>query len=138
MKVIAVVLAAVLLACSSGPPEPAPLDSSGAETCQWCRMVISDRRFAAQIVANGYDPLFFDDIGCLTNYLQKGVNVPPKGVAYVANYREEGWVPALEAHYFRCGGMATPMSSGLIATRPGGTPASCPPVKRESVLGGRR
>ncbi len=133
-----VVVAVVLLACSSGPPEPAPLDTSGAETCRWCRMVISDRRFAAQIVANGYDPLFFDDIGCMTHYLEKAANVPPKAVAYVADYRQEAWVPANEADYFRCASFVTPMNSELIATRPGGTPTFCAPVARESVLGAMR
>lgn len=134
MRMIAVVTALVM-ACSSGPPQPAPLDTRGSEICQWCRMVISDRRFAAQIVANGHDPLFFDDIGCMANYLKKGVNVPQKAVAYVADYRQEAWVPAKEAVYFRCASFATPMNSELIATRPGGTPTFCTPVAKESVLG---
>lgn len=129
---------AILVACSSGPPQPALLDTRGAETCRWCRMVISDRRYAAQIVANGYDPLFFDDIGCMANYLKKGVNVPPKAVAYVADYRQEAWVRAADADYFKCASFATPMNSGLIATRPGGTPTFCAPVAKESVLGAAR
>ncbi len=133
-----VVVAAVVLACSSGPPQPAALDTGGAETCRECRMVISDRRFAAQIVANGYDPIFFDDIGCLATYLKKGVNVPPKAVAYVADYRAEGWVVAREAEYYRCAGFATPMNSEVIATRPGGTPTFCTPVTRESLFGAMR
>ena len=136
--IVVVAAAAVVLACSAGSPEPAPLDTRGVETCRWCRMVISDRRYAAQIVANGYDPIFFDDIGCMANYLKKGVNVPPKATAFVANYRQEGWVPAREADYFRCASFATPMNSGVIATRHGGTPTFCEPVTRESLLGAMR
>ena len=130
-----VIVAAIVVACTSGPPLPAPLDTRGSEICRWCRMVISDRRFAAQIVASGYDPLFFDDIGCMANYLKKGANVPPRFVAYVADYRQEGWVPANEAVYFRCASFATPMNSELIATRAGGTPTFCDSVPKESVLG---
>lgn len=133
-----IVLVAVVMACSSGPPQPALLDTRGAETCRWCRMVISDRRFAAQIVANGYDPIFFDDIGCLVSYLKKGDNVPPKAVAYVADYQQEGWVAVREAEYFRCPSFATPMNSELIATRPGGSPTFCAPVARESLFGAMR
>ena len=101
-------------------------------------MVISDRRFAAQIAASGYEPLFFDDIECMTSYLKKGVNVPPKSVAYVANYREDGWIPAREAVYFKCAAFATPMNSGIIATRPGGTPTFCAAVPADSLFGGAR
>lgn len=133
-----IILTVIVMACSQGPPAPAPLDTHGAESCRWCRMVIADRRFAAQIVASGYDPLFFDDIGCMANYLRKGVNVPPKFVAYVADYRQDAWVPADEALYFRCPSFATPMNSELIATRKGGPPTFCNPVKRESALGATR
>jgi hypothetical protein len=101
-------------------------------------MVISDRRFAAQIVANGYDPIFFDDIGCMAHYLRNGTNVPPKAVAYVADYRQEAWVRAEEADFFHCQSFATPMNSELIATKSGGTPTFCTPVTRESVLGAGR
>ena len=132
---VSVLAAAIFIACSAGPPLPAPLDTRGSESCRWCRMVISDRRYAAQIVANGYDPLFFDDIGCLANYLQKKREIPPKAIAYVADYRQEGWIPAKEAVYFHCAAFATPMNSGLIATRAGGTPTFCTPVSTQSALG---
>ena len=37
--------------------------------CGYCRMIVSDQRFASQIVAPYEEPRFFDDLGCLARYL---------------------------------------------------------------------
>jgi copper chaperone NosL len=78
-------------------------------------MAVSDPRFAAQIVAPGEEPLFFDDIGCLADYLRQ--NPPPaKGaVAYVADHRTRAWVLASKAIFTRVPRLETPMSSHLVA-----------------------
>ncbi len=61
-----VVLALVLLlsACSGDPPTgPVPI-KYGRDTCDFCRMVISDPRFAAQVRGGpGHKAYKFDDIG---------------------------------------------------------------------------
>ena len=56
----------VVLACSGAPAPPAELQRG--ETCRWCRMAVSDARFAAQFSAT--EPLFFDDIGCMQHFLR--------------------------------------------------------------------
>jgi len=126
--------AAVLLAaCANEPPGPAPLEF-GSENCRWCRMVISDRRFPAQLVAPGHDPLFFDDVGCLAKYAAKN-GVPGGAVTWVTDYKTSKWIRARGAEYHRCPGLASPMSSGIIATAPGGTPTFCPDVDARAVFG---
>ena len=109
--------AAVLLACScspSGPPAPVPLDTAN-EACRHCRMMASDVRFAAQLVAPGEEPLFFDDVGCLRDYLREHPQESAGFTAYVADHRTREWVPAERAVYTRVEGLATPMGSHLIA-----------------------
>jgi copper chaperone NosL len=109
----ALLLTALLaVACASGPPGPASLDSRN-EACAWCRMAISDPRSAGQLVAPSEEPRFFDDIGCLRNYL--AAKVPPTGaVAYVADHRTKAWLRADAAIYTRVP-LETPMGSHLIA-----------------------
>ena len=61
-------------ACSSpaaaGDAPPAALDTRN-ETCRSCRMPVSDPRLAAQLAAPGEEPVFFDDIGCLRDFLRE-------------------------------------------------------------------
>lgn len=106
-------LVASLTACSVGPPAPARLDPAN-DTCAHCRMAVSDKRFAAQIARRGEEPIFFDDIGCLRDYLRES---RPNGdaVAFVADHRTGEWVAGGRAVYSRRPSLATPMASGLVA-----------------------
>ena len=79
-------LALAAAACAGGPPAPAALDTAH-ESCRFCRMVVSDQRFAAQIVAPREEPLFFDDLGCLQRYVSQAAALPPGAFVYVADHR---------------------------------------------------
>jgi copper chaperone NosL len=120
-----------ILACASEPLAPANLDV-GHHACDSCRMIISDRRFAAQIVARGHEPRFFDDIGCLASKLRE-TSLPAEAVVFVSDYDAGGWIRADQAHFLRCVGVNTPMGSAIIATTRGMT--SCQGVERVEVLG---
>jgi len=99
-------------ACAAGPPGPASLQSG--VSCAHCRMTVLDRTLAAQIVAPGDDPVFFDDIGCLVEYL-KNHGASADARAYVADHTSGAWIPANDATYSRSESVATPMGSHIIA-----------------------
>jgi len=104
---------ALAVACGPGAPEPAPLDTRN-EQCASCRMAVSAAGLASQIVAPGELPLFFDDLGCLADYLKAG-KAPAGAVAFVADHRTKAWVRADRAVYTRVPGLETPMGSHVIA-----------------------
>jgi copper chaperone NosL len=104
---------ALAVGCSSGPPQPAPLDTRN-EACASCRMAVSSAAFASQLVAPGELPRFFDDLGCLSDYLKAG-RAGEGAVAYVADHRTRAWVRADRAVYTRVAGLETPMGSHVIA-----------------------
>ena len=58
------VLLVTVVACSGGRPEPIEF-TLNEENCSFCRMAVSQREFAAQVVtaAGAFDT--FDDIRCL-------------------------------------------------------------------------
>src|SRR4029453_5083746 len=96
-------LAALFFACScspSGPPAPAPLETAN-EACRHCRMMVSDAHFAAQLVAPGEEPLFFDDVGCLRDYLREHAKESAGFTAYVADHRTRAWILKDRAAYTR-------------------------------------
>jgi copper chaperone NosL len=107
-------LALLLFGCAGGPPRPAMLDARN-DACGACRMAVSNPRFAAQIVAPGEEPVFFDDIGCLADYLRQHGTQPARAMAYVADHRTSEWVPAAAAIFTSVAGLDTPMGSHVIA-----------------------
>ncbi|HYK41012.1 MAG TPA: nitrous oxide reductase accessory protein NosL [Thermoanaerobaculia bacterium] len=120
-----------LLACSAAPPEPAALDVRN-ELCAFCRMPVSDPSLAAQLVAPGEEPRFFDDIGCLRDYLSRTPQ-PPKAVCFVADHRTHAWVRRDTAVYVRSD-IATPMWSHLTAYADGASAAADPAARGGSLL----
>ena len=109
----ATVLALALVSCGRGTPEPAALDTRN-EPCASCRMAVSSAVFASQLVASGELPRFFDDLGCLADYLRAG-KAPKDATAFVADHRTQAWVRADRAVYTRVPGLETPMGSHVIA-----------------------
>ena len=105
--------ALAVVACGGGTPEPATLDTRN-ESCASCRMAISSAVFASQLVAPGELPRFFDDLGCLADYLKAG-KAPDGATAFVADHRTKAWVRADRAVYTRVPGLETPMGSHAIA-----------------------
>lgn len=98
----------------AGAPAPAALSPHGGDACASCRMAVSNPRTAAQIVVSGEEPRFFDDLGCLRDYLTERP-LPSNGRAYVADHRTGEWVRAENAVYARADAVETPMGSHLLA-----------------------
>ena len=121
----ALALSLAATACTGGPPAPAALDTRN-ETCAHCRMAVSDARFAAQLVAPREEPRFFDDVGCLRDWLRAARSTPPGAVAYVADHRTKAWLRAARATYARVDALETPMGSRLVAHADAGSRAADP------------
>jgi copper chaperone NosL len=110
-----VAAALALSACSPGMPEPVAI-VLGQDVCAQCRMVISSRATAAQIVSPGEEPRLFDDLGCLRSDTTRALP-PPGSVIVVADHVTGEWVKVDEAVLTEVPGLQTPMGSGLVAHR---------------------
>lgn len=110
---VLVVVSSFVFAGCSAAQQPATVDTRN-DSCAHCRMTVSDVRFASQIVAPGEEPKFFDDIGCLRDYLT-GNSAAKNATAYVADHRTKAWVIAASAAYVRNDKVDTPMGSHLLA-----------------------
>ena len=89
------------------------------DSCERCRMVLSDRNYAAQI---RYFPegktrskvAVFDDIGCATLWLEdKPWKDDPRTEIWVVDQQTGEWIDARRATYLT--GMLSPMEYGLAA-----------------------
>ena len=113
---VAPLLAAALLLSSCADPvaRPRAVDTKN-DACAWCRMAVSDARFAAQLAAPGEEPRVFDDVGCLRDFLARSPEPVEGWTAFVADHRTKEWVPASAAVFTKVPALATPMDSHLIA-----------------------
>jgi len=131
---VAVLASALLASCSRGPAPPVALDTRN-DLCNWCRMPVSDARFAAQLVSSSEEPRVFDDVGCLATFLKSG-GAPAKGqIAYVADHRTKAWVRASTAVYTRKSGFATPMGYGIVAHADAASRDADPEAREGTVVG---
>ena len=109
-----IAIACLMAVCCASDRTPAGINR-GQDTCAQCRMVIVSQATAAQIVSPDEEPRFFDEIGCLAEYLSRASSsLPEDSVIYVADHRSGEWVEADHAIFTRTA-IATPMASGVIA-----------------------
>lgn len=132
MRVAALVAICLLLAgCNDDGPL---LVTRGQDACARCRMVIVSTATAAQIVSPGEEPQFFDELGCLRDYLAALPEpLPAEAVAYVADHRTGEWIEATRAIFTRST-VSTPMASGILAHADAGSRDADPLARGGAVL----
>lgn len=109
---MAIVSLASAVACGQVPAGPVTIDIKN-DTCAHCRMGIVSTTTSAQIVAPGEEPRFFDDIGCLRDYLARE-GLADTARAFVTDHRTGAWIDARAAVFTRTS-IDTPMASGIVA-----------------------
>lgn len=130
------VLALVTLsACSQSAPREI---AYGEETCEFCRMTITDPRHGAQVQTAHGRVLAFDAIECAAGFALTLPESEIRGVWVVDNGEAGRFVPASGASFWRTSGASTPMGSGLVATADGQPPTGLTvevgPLRWEDVL----
>lgn len=79
--------------------------------CGFCRMAISQRQFAAEVLDADENPVKFDDIGCTLRYI---AGHKPSTI-FVVDYGTRRWIEGGAAFFVRGSRVATPMAGGILA-----------------------
>lgn len=109
----AVLLAILLFAgCSS---DIAPVDIDDGDMCSFCRMAISEKRYAAELIEADETLKKFDDIGCMLRYKYAQGDAYKPAAIYVADNMTKQWLKVDEAFFIRSTEVKTPMGSGIVA-----------------------
>lgn len=109
----ALLLACLTLnACTAAALRPADV-RIGEDACAHCRMTIISLATAAQVAAPGAEPLLFDELACLRDYLA-AKPLDPEALVFVADHRTGEWIEATLATFTQTRAR-TPMGSGLLA-----------------------
>ncbi len=121
----------LLAACSSGDIQPAAIEDG--DMCSFCRMAISEKQYAAEIITAGDAVSKFDDIGCMLRYRKAAGENLKIAATFVMDHNSREWLRAEKAVYVRSGSIKTPMGSGIIAFSDG-TKAGADGLTFEALL----
>ena len=99
--------------CSEQTTGKAPNIRYGKDPCAECRMIISDKRFAAAFITTDGETIKFDDIGCLRVYERKHAVMPQQ--AWVHDCLSEAWIDQVKAVFVHSEDVVTPMGYGIAA-----------------------
>lgn len=103
----------VLVGCQTSKTEPVAL--APEDMCSYCRMAISEKRYAAELLDSEGRAFKFDDIGCMANFVQRDKPNVKSVAYYVMDFDDRTWIKAEDAYYVRSTELTTPMSGGVVA-----------------------
>jgi copper chaperone NosL len=114
-RAVGAAVLSLVVACAPDKPEAIALD---ADPCTYCRMLISDGRFAAAIVTAHGRTLKFDSIECLIGYYRQASAAHDVASVWVSDFRHPGTLlDASAARFIDVGEGRAPMGGarGLAA-----------------------
>lgn len=94
----------------------APVALAPEDMCSYCRMAISEKQYAAEVIDSDGQAFKFDDIGCMINFASKKNNAQITAY-FVMDFDKREWITGDDAYYVRAPEVKTPMNGGLIAFR---------------------
>lgn len=129
-------IASMITGCSPNPQSGPSEITWDRDTCAYCRMVISNRAYAAQIRGGKRNKVYkFDDLGCAVNWLhERGWSIGEVEI-WVGDHRhphESHWLDARKAHYVS--GQTTPMDYDFGAVNVAGNNSVDFATARQSML----
>lgn len=135
--VLALLLLAGLAACGDKTDTGPRTVHYGEEVCERCKMIISDKRFAAQYITEKGESKKFDDIGCMIDDLKEaGERGGSLLAVYIADFGTGEWLDAGKAFYLENGEFKSPMGYNIAAFGSGEAMNASPFNKNGKALGG--
>lgn len=104
----------LLFITNCGAPEIKPVDIAAEDVCTHCKMAISEKQFASEIITTDGDALKFDDIGCMQDYLKEKPDTKV-AVHFFMNYETKTWLKGNAATFVKSKEITSPMGGGIIA-----------------------
>lgn len=115
LRIALLVVGLAATACTRGP-QPIAFDS---DTCDYCRMQISDPRFGAELVTRKGKVLKFDSVECLVDYYRQARAASDVASLWVIDITHPGkLIPAESARYLKLRPGMSPMGRALAAAAP--------------------
>jgi copper chaperone NosL len=105
------------LSAACGSTEIRPVGIFREDMCSRCKMAISEKRTAGEIILKDGTALKFDDLGCMASHDKGLVDKSVVAAYFVADFGSGAWIDAKDAYFVKSERITTPMSSGTVAFR---------------------
>ena len=106
------ILVALLSACSQKPDEV----HYRSDECAFCKMMITDSRFATQIVMDTGKSIKFDAIECMADYAEENKPELESAKMWVSDFNNPGnWIEVGNANFVKSEVVKSPMGESLLA-----------------------
>lgn len=103
----------LLSACINQEPSEIRLHT---DECTYCKMVISDTQFAAQLVSDKGKSYKFDSIECMAAYTHQNPEIAENAKLYFSDYsQKENWILLENASVYHSEEVQSPMGLSLFA-----------------------
>lgn len=100
--------------CTRTGPETIVLNK---DQCDYCKMVITDKRFGGEWITAKGKVYKFDSIECLARHIHTAKSRDEKGIAFVRDSANPTkWVQADKAMFAQVEGVHSPMGEGLLSS----------------------
>lgn len=101
-----------LISCGSNEPKPIKINS---DSCDFCKMTISNGKFGAELITQKGRYYKFDDLGCMVQFAKSNTTVPYQSF-FVSDYlKDNTLIPAETAYYIKGDKISSPMRGNLAA-----------------------
>lgn len=116
MKKKIIILSFLILIINACNKEAEPINY-GQDECEFCKMIVMDKRYGAELVTDKAKIFKFDSIECLIGYLQnKNITKENYSSVWVGNYANPGsLIDAEKATYLKNDEIRSPMGLNVLA-----------------------
>lgn len=104
----------ILIITACGQSEIKPVDFYPEDMCASCRMAISEKQFAGEIVTKEGAAVKFDDLRCMRKYL-KDRGTDQVAEYFFIDYDTRDWIKGRNTVFMRSSEISTPMGGNTVA-----------------------
>jgi len=110
-----ILIAGLMLSSACSQPKPGNIHY-GVDACSHCQMIISDSRFASELITSKGKVYKFDSVECLAGYLKDNPESQKNAKLWVSDLiTHDKWIPAGKAVYLHSQTIKSPMGMGFSA-----------------------
>ena len=111
---IVVILASAVSVSSCGQKGPEPIHLN-KDKCDFCKMTISDYRFAAELITPKGRVYKFDDLSCMSGYIQENREIQNSSF-YIGDFKNAGTLlGVMDVHFVQSDEFKSPMGGNTAA-----------------------